>query len=297
MGDRDWMDDGDLESGLRREGDAWRSLRTACPDPDLLMARRSEALDPPLRARLDEHVSTCEHCARLDRDLEATLSPGADDDGAASRVLARVAPRRPARVAPWLGLAAGVILAAGLTALWWSRSVPAHAPSIPQTVEVAPAPAAPTIVEAPPVVALWMIEPAAVRVPLSALGTPRGGESAADEGTAALIQALEPYQQGDYAAAAGRLEAFVGQHPDHPEAVLYLGVSYLMADRPARAAAPLERARALARPDRRPEVDWYLATAEQRMGRTEASLARLRELCAGRSRYRTLACAAENALE
>jgi hypothetical protein len=296
MSDRDAMGDSDLDDRLRREGEAWRSLRSGCPDPDLLLARRSEAIDPEVRARLEAHLASCEPCARLGRDLEDTLS--AESRDAESRVLARLRPQRPMRLAPWMGLAAGIVMVAGLASIWWSRSSPAPT-AVPQTSTAAGVPtAAPfTQVEPPPVVALWVIEPAAVRVPLSALGTSRSAEGTGEKNAAALIQALSPYQQGDFATAASRLEELVQQDARQADAYFYLGVCYLMIDRPASAVGALEKGRTVAHADRHAEIDWYLATAEQRSGQTEASRTRLRALCAAAGRFKGSACAALAALE
>ena len=300
MTDRDAREDLVAHDRLRREGEASRNQRIGCPDPDLLLARRSDALDAAVRARLEQHLAICEDCSRFALDLDA-LNLDEPDDSIESRVLARIRRSKRAGPAPWLGVAAGLVIAVGLAALWWTRSLPpprSQTASAPAPIQRLPSSetSSPTL-EMPPTVALWTIEPAPVRVPLTSLGVPRNG-SGADAGAAAgLIEALAPYQRGDFGPAVDGLEQFVRQYPDQADAYLYLGVSYLMVDRPSSAVTSLERARSLASPNRHAEIDWYLATAEQRSGLIDASRARLRELCGGQSRHRPLACAAENALE
>jgi len=138
---------------------------------------------------------------------------------------------------------------------------------------------------------LWTVNAATVRVPLSALGASRGADAGSAR-TRSLMAALAPYENADFKTAIERLEAFVREHPDAADASFYLGVSYLMADRPADAVAPLSRAReARAERDRR-EVDWYLAAAEQRTGRAADAAARVDRLCRTPGAYQQSACAA-----
>ena len=282
-------DDAEVDGRLRSEGERWRAARAGCPTPDMLLARRSESLDEDVRRRLGAHLAGCEDCTRLVRDFEELRL---DEPGAAleERVLSRVFASRRSRWAPWMGLAAAVVLASGFAAVWWARSRPAPDPASATT-------RAAVEHEAAPIVALWSIEPAPVRVPLSSLGVPRSGNGASGSRAAALIDALAPYQAGDYAGAISGLERVVRDHPADPEGFLYLGVSHLMAGRAAEAINPLETARALAPANRRDEIDWYLATAEQRAGNADASRGRLRALCAGGGAFRSAACAAEATLK
>jgi hypothetical protein len=298
VSERDLREDAAVHERLRREGEASRNQRTGCPDPDLLLARRSEALEAAVRARLEQHLTVCEDCSRFARDFDA-LNLDEADEAIESRVLARIRPATRAGLSRWLGVAAGIVITAGVATLWWTRPLPAPGPdAVSAPIQREPsATGSPAQTDMPPTAALWTIEPAPVRVPLTSLGVPRNGSGTDAGAAAALIEALAPYQRGDFDLAVDRLEQFVRQHPDQSDAYLYLGVSCLMADRPSSAVVPLERARSLASPNRRAEIDWYLATAEQRSGRVDASRARLRELCAGQSRYRALSCAAAGALE
>ena len=59
-----------LERRLRREGEVWRAERVACPHPDLLLGRSSDALDAGVRTRLAQQLTECPPCSRLIRDLD-----------------------------------------------------------------------------------------------------------------------------------------------------------------------------------------------------------------------------------
>jgi tetratricopeptide (TPR) repeat protein len=110
------------------------------------------------------------------------------------------------------------------------------------------------------------------------------------------MDALASYQAGRYAEAIPALQAVASAHPESGDAALYLGVACLLADRARDSLAPLERASALVDAARRPEVDWYRATAEQRVGQLTAARERLRTLCGAAGEYQQRACAAEQAL-
>ena len=280
-----------IDERLRREGAAWRAERSGCPPPDLVMMHGSEALPDDVRDRVEQHMATCDACQRLAQNFDKA-ERGSEAE-VESRVFARLS--RPAGWTPSraLGLAAGVLLASGLAGLWWVRlgtgpmeHASGNAPS-GSAATSAPGVATPSVH-----VALWTITPAPVRVPLSSLEATRGPEAAAAEQGRALLVALEPYQAGDYRAATSRLEAFVGQYPAGADGFLYLGVSYLMADRPVEAIAPLERAAALKPEPERREAEWYRAAAEQRSGRRSDASARLSALCQTPGAYQANACAA-----
>jgi len=278
------------EEALHYDATRWREARAGCPDPDLLLARDSELLEPALRTALALHVETCDACARFEADI-AALDLDEPDRDVEARVLARA--RDPeARSSRWrIPLAAVVVLACGGALAWWLRSPPPAAPVAPLTASAPTShPAA-----AAPVVALWAIDPLPVRVPMSSLGVPRSG-GPADEAGDALSNALVPYQAGRYGEAISSLERMLWAQPGSADAALYLGVTYLLADRPADAHTALERAAALAGASRRDDVAWYRATAEQRTGRTEAARSRLHALCLASGEYRIRACAAEQAL-
>jgi tetratricopeptide (TPR) repeat protein len=261
------------------------------------MMHGSEALPDEVSVRVEQHLTTCDACQRLAQSFdEAERGSEADVE---RRVFARVnrhAGWTPGRA---LGLAAGVLLACGLAAFWLVRSgarpaehASSNAPPSGTAATSTPGAAAPSVY-----VSLWTITPPPVRIPLSSLEATRGPDAVAAERGRALLAALEPYQSGDYRAATSRLEAFVRQYPAAADGFLYLGVSYLMAERPAEAIATLERAAALKPEAERREADWYRAAAEQRSGRLSDARARLSALCQRPGAYQANACAAEATLK
>ncbi len=290
MTDDDARLDSGIEEGVRREGVRWREARAGCPPPDLVMAHASEALPDEVRERLSEHLRGCDACRRLAADADAVeleVPPGVE-----ARVLARVqAPRRFPPGTLWV-LAASVLLVCGLAAMRRLHPGGAVRTTAGRTLETPQMPAAVPAAAAPVrQAARWQISAATVRVPLSSLAVSRGADAEAARGRR-LVAALAPYEKADYPAAISALEAFVKEFPDAADAVLYLGVSYLMADRPEAALAPLAQAADLRSGRGRREVDWYLAAAEQRTGRTAEAAARLEGLCRAPGAYQQSACAA-----
>jgi tetratricopeptide (TPR) repeat protein len=272
------------EEALRQEA-AWRLAKSGCPDPDLLLARRSELLDADVRAALDDHIASCDACARLVTDLES-MKLDAPDSAIESAVLARV--RQVGSPTPFwrLPLAAALVIGCAASIAWWIRT-----PAV--SVSPAPvAPVAPVATVAP--MTMWTVEALPVRMPLSAVGVSRSAENRA--ASAALLDALAPYQAGRYADAVPALQEVARSHPESGEAALYLGVALLLADRPGDALAPLERAARQVESARRADVEWYRATAEQRAGQTSAARDRLAALCAAAGGYQQRACAATQAL-
>jgi tetratricopeptide repeat protein len=291
--DFDVRDDAGMDAWLRREGQAARAGRAGCPHPDALLARRSEFVAPEVRARIDAHIAGCEACARLVTGFDGLHLDEADPD-AAARVLARVTVPRSTGVGWLLPVAAGIVLVVG-AAIWWRTASP---PSVaPQIARVSrPSAARPAPAGASPVVALWAIDPYPVTLALSSLDASRGASQSPRAPSRDLVDALLTYEHGEYAKAAEQLTAVTTAHPDAPDAWLYLGVAQLMADRPADAIAPLERAARDAAGERKDAIDWYLASAEQRTGQAGRARARLEDLCRGSGPFRTHACDAQHAL-
>lgn len=291
MSEFDREGEGAMDARLRQHGDALRAERAGCPHPELLLARGSEVLDQGVRDRLAAHVATCAACRRLVEDVDS-LALGDPDAAVEQRMHARVTGRSRLGRAQLLSLAAGLLLVSGLAVtLWYSRSgATAQAP--PVAVQ------SPASTQSPaPIVALWAVTPAPVRVPLSSLGVPRGGGAPPMPDGVVLVTALAPYQRGDYAGAVARLSDVVRDFPESGEAHFYLGVSHLMAGHPDRALASLEVASPRLPAARQGEAAWYLATAEQRTGRVDAARARLRALCAQPGDYQAQACAADASLK
>jgi hypothetical protein len=243
-----------------------------------------------VRDRLDVHLSTCAACRRLADDVDR-IDLAAADPVVEQRVLARVTGSTRRGHAGLLSLAAALLLVSGLAVTWWSSRRPTGSTPVP--VASRPQPAPPAVA---PVVALWTVTPAPVRVPLSSLGATRSSEGEASDGMA-LVAALSPYQSGDYADAVVQLLQVVKDFPASGEAHFYLGVSQLMNGHPDAAVASLGRASQLLPVARQPEAEWYRATAEQRVGLIEPARARLRALCGRTGSYQAQACTAEVSLK
>jgi TolA-binding protein len=139
---------------------------------------------------------------------------------------------------PLLAAAATLILAIGAWPLLRGAPAPppaatAGAPS--STPAPAPAPAQTTAALGP------AIEKAPVVLAASRVLVFRN-KASADPFVEAFAVAIEPYRKDDYPEAITRLDALARKYPDADEAPFYLGVSLLIASRPADAVAPLRRA-------------------------------------------------------
>jgi len=283
------------EDLLRADGGVWLEARRACPPPDLLLARGSDVLDAEVRDALAAHLSACDPCRRFSADVEA-LGSEAPDEHSAARVLARLPQRARTKAtrSRWLSMAAVLACLAVAAAIWRMRfdqeTVPVTKTTLHRAVQAAQGA---TAVTGP--VALWAIEPPALRLPASVLAPTRS----ADGGSAAqaLFDALAGYRARRFAESIAPLEALAREHPASADVAFYLGATYLLAGRPDPAVAALERARAQAEAAGQDEVDWYLAAAEQRAGRVDGARRRLESLCGGRSEYRERACAARATLQ
>jgi len=290
MSEHDSMTENALDALLRQEGTRWREARGGCPHPDVLVARGSELVDEDTRRRLDAHVAACAACARLLAGF-ADLRLAEPDAAMEQRVLSRVTSTGLSGWR-WLPMAAAVVLVAGAATLWWRVGSPATQRAPATTSAAVKRPSGGGTL-AP--VALWRIDAAPVRLPIASLDASRGpqGGSQVPPG---LIEALAPYQAGDYDAAVAQLTPVVQGHPDSPDASFYLGVASLLANRPSDAIAPLAVAARQAVGERRDAVEWYLATAEQRTGHPDAARARLAPLCRGTGSFQSRACDALRAM-
>lgn len=298
--DLDVNEDQRLDAWLRQEGESARAGRAGCPHPDALLARRSEFVAADVRQRIEAHIAGCEACARLVAGFDQ-LHLDEADSSLSARVLARVTAPRAKPVRWMLPVAAGVTLLIG-AGIWWRlaapRDVPARVASTPApAAPLAPAPSAPNAPLAPAApVALWTIDPFPVTLAISSLDASRGASQSPRSPSRDLVDALLTYEHGEYAKAAEQLTAVTNAHPGAADAWFYLGVAQLMANRPADAIAPLERAARDAAGERKDAIAWYLAAAEQRTGHADGARVRLEDLCRGSGAFRTRACDAQRAL-
>jgi tetratricopeptide (TPR) repeat protein len=132
--------------------------------------------------------------------------------------------------------------------------------------------------------------------PALARHLPSGGAapSSRESFAAAFDAAIGPWQAGNYAEAALRLEELARAFPENADAHFYCGAAWLLAGAPAEAVAPLERALALAPPSLTLDARWYLGLALLDAGRVADARAAFAEACqAGRDR----ACRAVDHLE
>lgn len=264
------------DDALREQGKTWRAARAGCPHPELLFARRSEAVETSLHDALARHLAACAACAALARDIDAV-----EHDVSDAAIEGRVLSRATAHSSRWpvVATVAAVVGAVLLGGAWWWQAHRAREATA--TAEQAAA-------------ALWPIEPAPVRS-LSPAVAPQAGNAGGDDASA-LLAALEPYRAGRFADASARLEPYVRAHPAGPLGLLYSGVALLMERRPEAARPLLERAAAVTPRDGADEIQWYRAAAEQRSGLRDAARVRLRGLCAHIGPYQSRACAAQGTL-
>ena len=156
--------------------------------------------------RLEEHYFSCDDCYELLQDLAVARTELAEGRWQVAESLERTG---------WRGgwawaLAAALALMAVGVVVWLNRSAPSEA----RWTELA------------------TVEPA----PYQPLGL-RGP----DQGAEAFEEAMGAYQRGDFRAAAEGLAAVAEAMPDDAVASFYLGVSYLLSERPREAIDSLGR--------------------------------------------------------
>jgi hypothetical protein len=250
--------------------------RRGCPPPEHLMALTGDAVPDDLRREVSAHLARCAACQALAADL-ARLGEGAPPASLDGRVIAASGVR-----GRWAVLVAAVVLAAiGLSA-WWR----VHAPQEMLLDRVETSTGAPAAAAAPAPATRWTVEPPALVLPAATVLVMRGSDPAA----AALATALEPYRNGDYAAAATSLAAFTTTHPDSADGWFYLGASRLLTDADAEARTALEKAESLGAGASHPELEWLGATADARTGATDSAKARLTALCDASGPLKDRAC-------
>lgn len=96
---------------------------------------------------------------------------------------------------------------------------------------------------------------------------------------AAFDAAIGPWQAGNYAEAAMRLEELARTFPEDADAHFYCGAAWLLAGVPADAVAPLERAVAFAPPSLALDARWYLGLALLEAGRVADARRAFAEAC------------------
>lgn len=240
-----------------------------CPAPERLWAGARGELPPSEVESLVMHVAECGACAEAWR--------VAKDFGESAAYATPVHVFRW-----WMPAAAVVVLAAGVSLIYFTRPAAPVAPVAPVARVARVAPVAPAF-------AITFDKPPVRVSPAHAL-TFRG----ANAGTflAELKAALDPYERGDYAAAAQSLTALRAKYRDVAEPALYEGLSLLLSGDAANAIEPLEHARDLVDVGQLEDVTWYLAAAYERAGRTADAQRFAQAVCNLKARRSEAACQA-----
>lgn len=264
----------DLDAFERAAFDLAAPLR--CPRPETLLPALEGTLALPLRDRVLAHIHTCDVCRGLAATLqaeEATEVTGAE----AARIRARVASHATAKRYRW-PVAAAALIAITATGLWMAQFQRWHSenPPAPNPPSSAPAKEVRTFVLA--------LDLPQIELPASALVL-RG--EAVNSYVTSLGRALERFRDGDYKAAAERLNPVIAAYPNEPHALYYLGLARLLDGRPLDAVEPLEKTRPLAANDSwlYANASWYLAVALEQSDRVDRAVLILTELC-GRTNAR-----------
>jgi hypothetical protein len=280
----------DFEPGEREFLSQLAGAGAACPSPARLQAFAVGALPEEQAEPLERHLSGCAVCRMLARDL-AEWQPPPVERSEVDRLWRRVADGSPQlrrkRWRPhwaWLSLPAAAAAALVLV-LRLAPEVPPPVPRPPAIASIA--------VPRYDLRTMAAVEKAPIRLPASALLLWRGTNPAAPPAeTRELVAALTPYGKDDFRQAAILLAPVSQRHPRSFEAAFYQGVSLLLLERPAEAAAPLERARALGDGPQKNEASWYLALARLRTGSIRQARPLLEEACTGGGAHAGSACGA-----
>lgn len=224
------------------------------------------------------HLARCAECRDVLRAVRALREDAA--------VLDPVGVRGGSRVPRWLapaGAAALVLVGVGAWLLMASRPAPVTSPALSSTVAVADAPIPPATEPAAPADPRtrpdWLrAVPPAIALYSPGVLTMRGGGDAtfAD----AFAEAIAPWQAGNYADAALRLDALAAAYPAMAEAHFYRGTAWLLADVPDAAVGPLEQAVAAAPAALRTQALWYLGLAHLNLDELDAATRTFTAACA-----------------
>jgi len=142
-----------------------------------------------------------------------------------------------------------------------------------------------------PAASVLQLEKAPVVLPASAAIVWRGKSDPAAKQGKDLKDALEPYESGDYAEAARRLQRLGKQYPTMAQAPFYLGVSQLFLNQNEDAAGSLKAASVISQSPVADEALWYLALAEHRLTKDDLAGSILETLCKSGGKNSARACA------
>ena len=287
----------DLESDERPIATALEQAaeQAACPQPDLVRLLDAEVLPVDVAAVVRQHVAQCRACQSLA--VEGMIGPDEEEERAARRrVWARIDAavrteptsevpfwRRPA----WAWPAVPALGAALAALVFLVARVPVDVP-----------PAAPVPVAFS---ARALLPPSILRADRPIFPAPEvvrlRGDAQPQPSTRDRIEQALARSGGDFAAALPALQVIATNAPESPEALICVGVAFIEAGRPADAAAPLGRARAMSSGPVADEAEWFSAIALARAARGREAADVLRPLCQRTGARQAIACAGIMELE
>lgn len=263
-----------------------------CPRPDLLVALEEDVLPAALAESVRRHVAACAVCTQLQKDLR--------DDSLAQPTLANVEkvrakvfaapPAHRFRATHYAGLAiaAGALLCILFVTRDRHTGQGVRVSTAPVQARIEP----PALPPAVPRSYRLALQPAPLRLPLTAMVLRGQQEDRADDYWKQLGAALDPYRAGRYPEAISKLTALAQRFPKAVEPPFYEGVAQLLAG-DANAALPrLERAREIGGEALNADIRWYRAVAFERTANWMAAVPLLSELCRADNPYRQQACQA-----
>lgn len=239
----------------------------------------SDEMPDDERAAVADHVAQCGVCAATWRAV-SDVRAGASAFDPAAPVPVVSTPRFA--IGRWAGLAAAAIVVLAVAATLQRRDAADDAPPASTPAAAPPPVAASTpagLTAGVPSPRPWASLPAApaVTLPAALTLTTRGAADAPGTFLAAFGPAIAPYRAERYAEAAVALEALTSRFADVPEVWFYLGVSRLLAERPAEAVPALERATASDAVGA--QATWLRVVALERAGHVDGATAALRASC------------------
>jgi hypothetical protein len=268
-----------------------RHPTTPCLSEEQLIAFYSRALNEHDRETVRQHLAECSTCvalARVARTFLQTTSQPIQTE-AATLPASMSAPSWFLRHRRELFLLAAMVLITLGVVLLLGRDWRVPAPA-GQQAEIPSSLSPPT---PPPRENPWRELKIAKAEYTPPLATPddvvwRGGKRRpiGPPTLALFAQAMQPYQQNDFAEAERQLGQFLENNPHHAEANLYRGVSLLLLDKITDAIAPLQAAIEHGPGRVREAAHWYLALAYLKSGEPSKALQPLDAVIAIRGTHR-----------
>jgi len=274
---------------LEPELEVLRRRHSADPPLELLQAARAGVLPDGLQSDADQYLASDAWAETLADDLAALpVALTAEDE---NRLLRRIrASQRETRrrtVPAWhlrpsfIAATLALLVVASATVSYVNRATP---PQTPATVTTGP-----TTPQQVTTFALQLEKPA-IRLSVAALTWRGAGDNSSlmDQ----LRPGLDAFRADDYASADEQLGRAAAAFPKAVEPVYYQGISRLFLNDPRGAIDSLSAAARLADASFRPDVTWYLAVAEERVGMITEARVHVQSVCQSASDRSAQACAA-----